>query len=260
MMWDALLAAFFLGLLGAGHCLGMCGGIAAALSFALPAESTHKKLLYLAAYNLGRVTSYAGIGLLAGILGWWLGQWGGAHYLRILAGILLILLGLHLADWWRILVVLEKSGAGLWAKLKPISNKLLPVKSVAHAALLGLLWGWLPCGLIYSALGYALASSNQNAFVGAAMMLAFGVGTLPAVFVGGLAAAKILALFKLRSVRLLFAICYILFGCWTIFIALQHSSHSHHGEGAHHEHTEQVPQQMENQTDHHPEHHHDHHH
>ncbi|MBU2986449.1 sulfite exporter TauE/SafE family protein [Saccharophagus degradans] len=248
MMWDTLVAAFFLGLLGAGHCLGMCGGIAAALSFALPANKTPQKLAFLAAYNAGRIASYTFIGLVAGLVGWWLGQVAGAVYLRIFAGVLLILLGLYLADWWRLLGLLEKSGAGLWAKIQPIGNRLLPVKTVPQAALLGLIWGWLPCGLIYSALGFALASSNSNALYGASIMLAFGLGTLPAVFTGGLAAEKILALFKLRNVRIGFALCYIVFGVWTVYIAIQHAGHSHHATSEHaahnHVHAEKTDSQL----------------
>lgn len=230
---DTFFAAFFLGLLGAGHCLGMCGGIAAALSFALPSDQPARKLGMLLAYNLGRIASYGAIGLLAGLAGWWLARWGGAVYLRVFAGVLLILLGLYLADWWRVLTVLEKGGARLWSKLKPLSDKLLPVKSPWHAMLLGLVWGWLPCGLIYSALAYALASSYEQVAAGGAIMLAFGLGTLPAVFLGGYAATQVMALFKVKHVRWLFALSYILFGCWTVFSAVEHGLHS---SALHHQH------------------------
>lgn len=227
---DTFLAAFFLGVLGAGHCLGMCGGIAAALSFALPSDKPRLKWMCLLAYNIGRILSYCLIGLLAGSVGWllasWGAEWGAAKYLRIVAGALLILLGLYLANWWRILSHLERMGSLVWSLLKPVGDTLLPVKTPVQACLLGLVWGWLPCGLIYSALAFALASSNNQAITGGLIMLAFGVGTLPAVFLGGLAAAQIQSLLKNKKLRVVFALCYILFGSWTIFSAIQHANHN----------------------------------
>lgn len=224
-----LLAAFTIGLMGAAHCLGMCGGIMAALSFSVPAEARSKRIAIVLSYNVGRLASYTLIGLLAGLVGVQLAGGHGLSVLRVIAALLLIAMGLYLADWWRGLTYLEKMGGHLWRLLQPVSKRLMPVKSAGAALLLGGVWGWLPCGLVYTALAYALAQADgvQAALV----MLAFGLGTLPAVFLGGVMAEQSKAVLQRKGFRVCMALLIIAFGVWTLFVTLQHAQHVNHGSG-----------------------------
>ena len=176
-----LSTAFVLGLLGAGHCLGMCGGIITSLSMA--SGNDKPKWSFVGLYQVGRLTSYSAIGLLAGLLGSQLENVTRFPLLKLLSAVLLILMGLYLSRLWMAIGLLEKLGSGLWSKISPIARKLLPVRSPKQALLLGALWGWLPCGLVYTSLGYAITTAN--AFSSALFMLFFGLGTLPATLAAG---------------------------------------------------------------------------
>lgn len=180
---NSFLALFIVGLLGAGHCAGMCGGIVGALSLQSP-QGGASVVVHLA-YNLGRIASYAVAGLLAGALGQVAGKLMPLqHGLYLFASLMLVALGLYLLGATRLLAPIEKSGQVLWSRIQPLTGKFLPVRGVAQALPLGLLWGWLPCGLVYSALTTALASGD--AMQGALLMLAFGLGTLPNLLLAGL--------------------------------------------------------------------------
>jgi sulfite exporter TauE/SafE len=187
----SLISAFLVGLLGGGHCVGMCGGIVSAVSLSLPGEKP--KTGFHFSYNAGRITSYALAGVLAGLLG--SSSLFLSHLLPmekalyLLANLMLIALGLYLAGWWRGVLVLEKAGGALWKRIQPLSKKFLPVHTVGQAFVLGLLWGWLPCGLVYSVLVAALATGS--AWQGGVLMLAFGLGTLPALLAMGMAAVRL---------------------------------------------------------------------
>ncbi len=226
------LAAFMIGFLGGGHCIGMCGGVMAALSFAIPADQPVKRWRVLLSYNIGRIFSYVLIGALAGGIGFQLSSGHGLSILRIIAGILLIAMGLYLANWWRGLSYLESLGGVLWRRLQPLGKSLMPVKSSRSALMLGMLWGWLPCGLIYTALVYAMAQGSAPEAAG--VMLAFGLGTLPTVLAGGLLAERLKQILQARRWRTLMALCIIGFGVWTLTIAFMHAGHAGHGQ--HHNH------------------------
>ncbi|AYN17151.1 cytochrome biogenesis protein [Pseudomonas monteilii] len=207
-------SALVLGLLGGGHCLGMCGGLMGALTLAIPPEQRGRRLRLLLAYNLGRITSYACAGLLLGLAGWAVASSPAALALRVLAALLLIAMGLYLAGWWSGLTRIEALGRGLWRHIQPVASRLLPVSSLPRALLLGALWGWLPCGLVYSTLLWA--ASQGNAGYSAALMLAFGVGTWPVLLATGLAAERVNALLRRRSVRMAGGVLVMLFGVWTL--------------------------------------------
>lgn len=209
-----LLSAFVLGLLGGGHCLGMCGGLMGALTMAIPAEQRSRRLRLLVAYNLGRILSYATAGLLVGLAGWALAQSPAAMVLRIVAALLLIAMGLYLAGWWSGLTRIEALGRGLWRHLQPLASRFMPVHSLPQALVLGALWGWLPCGLVYSTLLWA--ASQGNATQSALLMLAFGIGTWPVLLATGLAAEHIIGLLRKRGVRMAGGVLVILFGLWTL--------------------------------------------
>ncbi|WP_372874713.1 sulfite exporter TauE/SafE family protein [Pseudomonas sp.] len=209
-----LLSALILGLLGGGHCLGMCGGLMGALTLAIPAEQRAQRFQLLLSYNLGRILSYATAGLLLGMAGWALASSPAAMLLRVVAALLLIAMGLYLAGWWSGLTRIEALGRGLWRTIQPLTRRFMPVTSLPRALLLGGLWGWLPCGLVYSTLLWA--ASQGDALDSAALMLAFGLGTLPVLLATGMAAERMTALLRKQGVRMAGGLLVILFGLWTL--------------------------------------------
>ncbi|WP_028536464.1 sulfite exporter TauE/SafE family protein [Paludibacterium yongneupense] len=194
---------FVTGLLGGGHCVGMCGGIVTALTFGLPQGSS--RWPYLFAYNLGRIASYIAIGALLGGLAQ-LGltpQWArpGQIVLFALANIMIIALGLYLAGLSSAVRLVESAGRPLWRRLQPLAARSLPLRSPWRALGAGAIWGWLPCGLVYSASLSALASGG--AMQGALCMAAFGLGTLPNLLAMGAFATTLRQWMQKRPVRLL---------------------------------------------------------
>ncbi len=210
------LTALALGLLGGGHCIGMCGGLMGALTMSIPVQQRKGWTLWriLLGYNAGRIISYATAGALVGSLGWLAQDLGLGMILRTIAGLLMIAMGLYLANWWAGLTQIERVGRGLWRHIEPHARKLLPVTSAPRALALGTLWGWLPCGLVYSTLIWA--SSHGDGLLSAMLMLTFGLGTLPTLLATGLMAERMLAFLRNRSVRVTAAILVILFGIWTL--------------------------------------------
>ncbi len=209
-----LISALILGLLGGGHCLGMCGGLMGALTMAIPAEQRNRRLQLLLAYNIGRISSYALAGLLVGLAGWAIGNSPAALLLRVLAGILLICMGLYLAGWWSGLTRIEALGRHLWRHLQPLSRRLMPVTSIPQALFLGAIWGWLPCGLVYSSLLWA--ASQGSALNSALLMLVFGLGTVPVLLATGMAAERLTAILRQQRVRVAGGVLVMLFGLWTL--------------------------------------------
>ena len=186
----SLLAAFLTGFLGGAHCVGMCGGIVAAMSFQGKAR---QPVAFHLAYNGGRLGSYVLAGALAGLV-------GSAAFLSDsllplqkglygLAQIVLILLGLYLAGLNQSVLAIERLGGSLWRRIQPRLGRLLPVRSAGQALAAGLIWGWLPCGLVYSMLVSALAAGGP--VQGALLLLAFGLGTLPNLLLMGWAADEL---------------------------------------------------------------------
>ncbi|MFG6176572.1 sulfite exporter TauE/SafE family protein [Halomonas sp. THAF12] len=213
-----LAAAFVFGLLGGAHCIGMCGGIMSALSFAVPPSLRHPARLtgLLLGYNLGRIASYMAAGALAAGLGTLIGVAPGVRLtLQILAALMLVLMALYIADWWKGLLRIEALGRRLWRRLEPLGRRLMPVVKIPQAVALGAIWGWLPCGLVYSMLVWSLASADAG--LGAALMGAFGLGTLPALLVTGLAARRLGTLIRHPATRTLAALAIISFALWQLW-------------------------------------------
>jgi sulfite exporter TauE/SafE len=212
-----LISVFLVGLLGGTHCVGMCGGIVGALSLQLPERGGQWP--YHLAYSLGRISSYTAAGILAGAIGASGLLLGGLlpvqKALYLAANLLLIALGLYLAGIWHAVVRLERIGGAIWQHLQPYSKKLLPVRTVPQAFGLGMLWGWLPCGLVYSVLITALATGSATN--GGLLMLAFGVGTLPNVLAMGYFARQMKLFMQHRAVRLAAGLLVAGFGALGLF-------------------------------------------
>ena len=175
-----VLAALLAGFAGSVHCIAMCGGIVGVITATLK-ENASRSVQYWFGYHLGRISSYCVAGALAGIIGeqvYGLFSMQRAHHVgAMISGLFIIVLGMHIAQWWKGLALFEKMGAHLWRYVSPILTRFLPPRALRHAFIVGIIWGWLPCGLVYSAL--FLAAASGNGIHGAAVMFAFGIGTLP---------------------------------------------------------------------------------
>jgi sulfite exporter TauE/SafE len=194
---SALVAVFVVGLLGGLHCMGMCGGIVMAFSASTesgvaPVRVVGQRMhtppwtLQLG-FNCGRIASYMVAGALAGTVG------SMALFLNdvlpvqmamyAFANLMLVGLGLYLMGITRYVAVLERAGARVWVHLQPMLKGLMPANTLPRALALGSLWGWVPCGLVYSVLATALLAGD--ALEGAVVMAAFGLGTLPNLLFAG---------------------------------------------------------------------------
>lgn len=216
MLETTLLAAFLTGLLGGTHCVGMCGGIVAAMSFQGQAR---QPFTFHIGYSVGRIASYALLGAVAGLL-------GSAAFLSdslyplqralyVLAQVMLILLGLYLAGLNQSIRVLEHAGGAVWRRVQPLLTKVMPVRNLGQAVAAGALWGWLPCGLVYSVLVMALAAGG--ALQGASLLLAFGLGTLPNLLLMGWAAERLRAFARKTWVKRGAGLLVAAMGVWGLF-------------------------------------------
>lgn len=214
----ALISAFVVGLLGGVHCAGMCGGIVGALSLGI---QPGRQLPVLLAYNIGRISSYTLAGALMGALGFFfsglLPVQTAQRVLLTFAGVFLILMGFYLAGWSAALSRVERAGGVIWRRIEPLGRGLLPVRTVRQALALGMLWGWLPCGLVYSALVWTVSSGG--ALQGASLMLAFGLGTLPNLLLMGVAANQLNRWTRRPLVRQLAGALVAGFGVWLLYDA-----------------------------------------
>ncbi len=201
---------FLVGLMGGVHCVGMCGGIVTALSFGIEKGSAGKpnngmtgKLGILLGYNLGRLFSYLLLGALAGGLGAAASGLGGLQQIRValelVSVVIMFALGLYLGGWWYGVARIERLGAGVWKYIEPLGRRLIPVRHVGPALVLGAIWGWLPCGLVYSMLIWALSSASP--LNGALMMASFGLGTLPNLLLMGVFTARLGEFLRRKSIR-----------------------------------------------------------
>jgi hypothetical protein len=217
-MLPLLATAFVTGLLGSAHCFGMCAGISGLFAVNAEVAALKTQVPRAIAYNSGRVLSYALLGLLVALVGntTVVAIPELAAPIRLASGILIILVGVQLASNWRLLKPLESAGARLWQKIAPVAKGLVPVESLGQALGLGLVWGWLPCGLVYSVL--LLAAATAEPLGGALVMVAFGLGTMPAMIATGVSASR-LARF-MSGKRLGAGLLIILLGLATILMPL----------------------------------------
>jgi sulfite exporter TauE/SafE len=187
MMASGFLSVFLVGLLGGVHCVGMCGGVVGALSLNAGAMAAGRRMSFQAAYSLGRIASYSATGAAAGAAGaaglLTEGLIPVQQGLYAAANLMLIALGLYMAGLWHGVAYLERAGGLLWRRLQPWTGRMLPIDSLPRAFAAGAVWGWLPCGQVYSVLFIALLSANP--VTGALIMLAFGAGTFPNLMILG---------------------------------------------------------------------------
>lgn len=186
----------------------------------------------LLTFNVGRVLSYTFIGFLAGMAGATLAMNSLLFLLlRTGAAVMLILMGLYVGQWWMGLSRIEVIGAKLWQKIAGITNQLRQSKGLMGTFALGMLWGWLPCGLVYSALTWSMSSADPK--MAALLMFGFGIGTLPSMLAAGLFAYQLRRIFSKLSVRRIFASILIIFGIWSLPV---HWSQWFGGDHGHHAH------------------------
>jgi hypothetical protein len=210
------LALFGMGLASGLHCLGMCGGIVTAFS-AQRLFSKERIFLRQLAFNAGRIASYSAAGVVAGATG---AALHGSIALYVLVNVLLIFVGLQLCGVRTPMAWLERLGAPLWRRVQPLAARMFNANAFAG----GLLWGLIPCGLVYGALGAAaLAGSPAR---GAAAMAAFGLGTLPWLLAAGMAAVRLRALIHRRPVRIGTGGLVIAYGAWGLAHSLILGGHT----------------------------------
>lgn len=212
-------AAFLAGFFGGTHCIGMCGAIV--VLFEQQRADTRNPWIRRGAYNVGRLGFYALLGGVAGAGGAVLTKVAGVNtglfILRLLAGALVIAIGLNLVFNWSATRFLEQAGATIWRRISPLARHVLPVTSAPRALAAGLLWGALPCGLVYSAV--AMAASSGNAAAGVVTMLAFWAGTLPALVLAGASAERLNAWKSNQRVRRATGIIIIVVGMFALMPA-----------------------------------------
>lgn len=228
----ALSAAFLAGISGSAHCLVMCGGLSGALSMRSRPFTHSPRGVWREAwlYHAGRLGGYAMAGAIFGLFGASLQSLVDLPMLatiaRVAAGTLVILVAVRLLCGFNALSRIQRLGARFWKLVQPLAKHAVGSRNPARALLLGLLWGWLPCGLVYSVL--LLAALSGNALRGAGVMLAFGAGTLPAMLLGSVVAAHLTRAVAARRGRQLSGAILLSFGVWLAWAALPSQSHSHH--------------------------------
>ena len=216
------LIAFNLGLFSTLHCLVMCGGIITALTVGgmRSGNSTAHPVIYVIAYNLGRISSYTLAGAGAGFIGANVTDLimpvSGHRYLQIAASIILMLIGLHLAGWLPRLRYVEAIGMKFWGWIQPVGRLFMPVNHPGKALVLGIIWGWLPCALVYSVLLWAVTS--DGIFSGALIMFMFGLGTLPGMLGVGMLGSRFTETFQHGSLRIWAGMIILLFGLATLLL------------------------------------------
>ncbi len=222
---------FLIGFASTLHCLGMCGGISGALSMSLPADIRQQRermLFFVSLLNVGRLLSYALAGAISGAFGISLLQAIGLDHaheiLRYLGAAFMAAIGLYLAGWLPQLSQLEHLGQPVWKRLQPVIQALMPINSISRAILYGMLWGWLPCGLVYMMLLISVTAGSASH--GALMMLAFGLGTLPVMVLAGMLTGWIRRLGSQQRLRQIVGLIIVIMALASLFFTpLDHSHH-----------------------------------
>ncbi len=228
----SIAAAFVAGFLGSAHCLGMCAGISGMIAVNAGVTALSTQLPLAITYNAGRVASYAVFGAIVAAFGDAIvsAMPRIGRPVQLLSGVIIVLVGLQVAFNWRLLAPVETAGLKLWQRIAPLAGRLLPVTTLPRAFGLGLLWGWLPCGLVYSVL--LIAAASADIATGALVMTAFGLGTMPAMIATGMGA---LAISRLAGrARLAAGLAIVAMGVATVFFPINALLAGDAGGHAHH--------------------------
>lgn len=239
MITALLVAALLMGFFGSPHCLGMCGGLVTAFGLSMKEVSPAKRRALVVTYHVGRLSSYALLGLIAGLIGTTvLAPFMTSNNIpRILLGLVLAFVGVTMLGA-PFLNKLERFGMRFWQYLSPLRQKVFPLNTFPRALTAGLLWGFLPCGLVYGALLIAVVAHNPLS--GAALMFVFGLGTVPMLVathetVGWL--RDKIGRFRLRQLN---GAMLVLSGLAVVFMPIvmsnMHGGHSHGGGYEHMDH------------------------
>lgn len=236
----SLLPAFLIGVAGSVHCVGMCGGIVSAFSIvsatprrfpvAVVTEGApslhhagHAHWHGMLSYNAGRIASYAAAGAVAGGMAQGIGMLIDINLVRIatywVSNLMLLVLGLYLMGLWPGIAKIEALGQSMWRRLQPLTPRLFPLNSLPKLFAAGLIWGWLPCGMVYSMLLTAMLAGTAGG--GAALMVAFGAGTLPAMILVGYLGLRIANLRRFADIRLVAGALVLGFGLFGLMRAAQ---------------------------------------
>jgi sulfite exporter TauE/SafE len=230
-----ILSAFFMGVFSAPHCAGMCGGIVGALAMrtAQPGQGFGSMLAASLNYNLGRITTYAILGLLSGAIGMSLQQvipiMG--ELLRVMAALLMISMGLYIGGWWMGLRHLENFGFKLWESVRKTEVMSGTRATSLERYLSGVVWGCLPCGLVYTLLIFAMTTGDM--LQGGLIMISFGLGTIPTLLLIGAFANRLMSIVRRKAVRSVMASIVILFGAWTMAGVIGAGLYGHEGDHMH---------------------------
>ncbi len=157
----------------------------------------------------GAVSSLSDISSTNQVLSW----------LRLLAATFMILLALYIGNWWKGLLFVEKLGGYLWVLIAPIARSMMPIEKPIYALPCGFVWGWLPCGLVYSILTWSAVSGS--AFNGAMLMFFFGIGTLPAMIAVGYSSTFLSKIKQSIFIRQTAAILILFYGIYTGYTVLK---------------------------------------
>jgi uncharacterized protein len=211
-----------MGFAGSLHCVGMCGGI----SIALNQSTTFNNKSLTLTYHTFRVISYSILGALMAGIGFQLNQWTDFPLLLVISGAFMILLGVYFLGWGKVLNKIEAYGYILWKKIQPLQARFIPIKHYYQAAAIGLLWGFLPCGLIYSAL--VMAATTGSWINGGLAMLAFGFGTLPALLGFTFMGHGVMHYRSSRALKFIIAAVFIAWGSFNLYSAWPRADTAHH--------------------------------
>lgn len=215
--FEYLIPAFLMGFLGSGHCVAMCGSLSMALGFSVPKEKSF--FLYSILISIGRIFGYGFIGLIVNFFAQSVVSitQGGVLYLTLLSSILMFGIGLHIANINSFVLKTEFIGKWFQPFIDPIKSKILPINTPLKCLLYGLFWGFLPCGLVYTALSLAITSPSP--LTGFSVMFIFGIGTLPTLVGLTLINAKLNSIFNHSYVRFILGLSVIIMAIWQFYFA-----------------------------------------
>ncbi|MCB1712380.1 MAG: sulfite exporter TauE/SafE family protein [Candidatus Riesia sp.] len=208
--------AFFIGILSTGHCMGMCGGIVAFLSMS---GNSSNKLRYQTLYNFGRITSYILIAVVINFIGSVVINLTGFYTLLIfksVSNIVLVIIGCHISNLFYGIFYLERIFSGFWVILSNVIKTVQNYKTPLVPFIIGLFWGQVPCGLVYSTLIWTIGFGST--FKSALLMLCFGMGTLPSMFLLGYSSMRFKSLINNKFLKLLFGLLLIFFGLFNLIM------------------------------------------